>query len=177
MLRSRNGQMNITRAVVLGVVGGALAAWLATASTSGTRQLAPIQPARVPPVDKSGAELAAEIGRLHDRLRPTTAPAAPARDLFEFSAARIPRAGAAEPLAVIAAPVPVPQAPRFSLIGVAEDGGVRTAIVSGPGDVFLVKEGDRVADRYIVVRVDADAVELTDISVASDSRSVRLALK
>ncbi len=63
--------MNVKRTVMLGVVGGAVAVWLAAAATSTTRTIAPVVPARPNVVDKSGAELAAEIARLHERLRPT----------------------------------------------------------------------------------------------------------
>ena len=77
--------MNITRTVLIGVAGGALAAWFAAASTSGTQPVL-VQPAGPRAVDKSGAELAAEIGRLHEHLHPTVEPDQPARDLFAFRA-------------------------------------------------------------------------------------------
>ena len=53
-------------------------------------------------------------------------------------------------------------------MGLAEnrtkDGIVRTAIVSSlSGDLYLVKEGDSIVDRYKVKAVGADAVELTDL--------------
>ena len=155
--------MNITRTVILGVVGGALAAWFAAAATSGTRQIVLPPAPKTSAVDASGAELAAEIARLHDRLHPTTAPQQPARNLFEFklNAARVPAA----PTAVVDVPAPVNEpvaAPdsALSLIGIADEAGVRTAIIAGGGQLFLVKEGDLVADRYHVARVGADAVDL-----------------
>ena len=61
--------MSVRRTVVLGVVGGAIAVWLAAAATSTTRTAAPIAPPKTNAVDRSGAELAAEIARLHEALR------------------------------------------------------------------------------------------------------------
>jgi hypothetical protein len=64
------------------------------------------------------------------------------------------------------------------LIGVAEDTAagnpVRTAIISGPDQLYVVKEGDKVPPRYGVARISADVVELVD---TSDSSALRLALK
>ena len=51
---------------------------------------------------------------------------------------------------------------------------VRTAILSGLGDVFLVKAGEIVASRYEVVAVGADAVELRDLGTG---RTLRLGLR
>ena len=152
------------RTVIVGVVAGALAAWLAAAATSGTRQIVLPAAPRTSAVDASGAELAAEIARLHDRLHPTTAPQQPARNLFEFTlrAAPIPapdRVADAAP-AVAREPAAESPDPALTLIGVAEDAGVRTAIISGRGQLFLVKEGDLVGERYRVAHVGTDAVDL-----------------
>ncbi len=51
---------------------------------------------------------------------------------------------------------------------------MRTAIVSGFGDVFLVKAGERIASRYRVVTVAGDGVELVD---EADGSTLRLFLK
>jgi hypothetical protein len=51
---------------------------------------------------------------------------------------------------------------------------VRTAIISGFGDIFLVKEGDSVTLRYRVAKISPDAVELTDLT---DNTPLRLALR
>jgi hypothetical protein len=59
-----------------------------------------------------------------------------------------------------------PASPALQLAGIAEsagaDGPVRTAIVSTPNELFMVKVGDRFATRYRVDRIGADAVELQD---------------
>src|SRR5690348_8272249 len=84
-----DASMNIPRAVVFGVIGGALAAWFASASTSGPRPLAIPAVEKAGAIDKSGAQLAAEIERLHDRLHPTATPEQPQRNLFEFGAIHV----------------------------------------------------------------------------------------
>ena len=53
-------------------------------------------------------------------------------------------------------------------MGVAEEttaaGPKRTAVIGGEGDtIYMVGEGDAVADRYRVTKIGADAVELEDV--------------
>jgi len=173
--------MNLKRTATIGVVGGALAAWLASAATS-NRPLPPPTITRTPPIDLRGAELADEIARLHERLRPTTTPNQPGRNLFSFRAAR--RAAAVDvaappaPAAITEAPLPRPALPPLKLAGIAEDEGpegpVRTAIISGEGQLFMVKEGDAVTLRYRVAKISSDVVELTDLT---DNSVRRIALK
>ena len=50
----------------------------------------------------------------------------------------------------------------------------QTAIIAGTNDLFFVKEGDTVAARFRVVRVDEDAVSLEDVN---DGSSLRLSMK
>jgi hypothetical protein len=80
--------------------------------------------------------------------------------------------------ALTEAPAATPAPPPFKLAGIAEDPGangpVRTAILSGGGQVYLVKEGENVTSRYRVTRIAADVVELTDVT---DGTTRRLALK
>ena len=64
----------------------------------------------------------------------------------------------------------------LTLIGIAEDGATRTAIISAPDQLFLAKEGDEVigaGTRYRVRKIAADSAEL----VAADETILRLALK
>jgi hypothetical protein len=175
--------MNLKRATTIVLVGGAFAAWLANAATSGNRDVAMRTVERDAPtsIDARGEALAAEIGRLHDRLRPTAAPREPGRNPFQFTTVRArPVPATPKPALSDAAPVaaPAPVAPPFKLIGVAEDAGpsgpVRTAIVSTPGQLFMVKVGQNVTLRYRVVRIAADVVELEDLG---DHTTLRLALK
>ena len=67
---------------------------------------------------------------------------------------------------------------RMTLSGIAEEKVgeeiVRTAIISSPDDVFLVKLGDSIGGQYKVAAIGADAVELVRLDTAA---TVRLALK
>jgi hypothetical protein len=164
--------MSVKRTATIVVVGGALAAWLANAATS-NREIAPARIARTAPIEMRGAELADEIARLRERLRPSASPQQPARNLFSF------RSGAPRSAPVAPAPVPglffpAPPAAATSesglkLSGLAEDAGpdgaaVRTAIISSPTQLYLVKEGEMVTPRYRVAKISADAVELADLA-------------
>ena len=158
--------MNVNRIAMLSTAGAVLAAMIAGATTSGVRRAAPavITP-NTTAIELQGAELAAEVARLRARLRPTDQPQEPARNLFQFDA----RAARSSPAAGDSAPSPLPFSatpppPPLSLIGFAAEGATRTAIISGFGDFFLVKEGDRIGAQYRVSRVDTDGVEVTNIS-------------
>ena len=170
--------MNVTRTVTLGVLGGALAVWLAAAATSNVRVPAPVIAPTANVLEVSGAELAGEIARLRDRLRPTIEPTQ-TRDLFRYAAPwgrRVPEAAPAE--VAPATPVSELSPSPFKLVGMAEDAGdagaVRTAILSGSGELFLVKEGDAVTSRYRVASIGPATIELTDLT---DNTTLRLALK
>ncbi len=173
--------MNVNRTLTLTAIGGALLAWFAAAATS-TRDVPP--PIVLPPpnVDLQGADLAREIARLHDRLRPDASPRQPARNLFTYHTAvrhdAPPVAPPSQPaLSEPAAPI-APPLPPLKLAGIAEDDGpdgpIRTAIISVDGQLFLVKAGEPVTSRYRVARVSADVVELTD---TIDNSVRRLPLK
>jgi len=159
--------------VLLVLVLGSLAAWLAAASTSGVRHSTPVV-AQIPAVDVRGAALAAEIERLHERLRPTAAPEHN-RNLFQFVAPRLADSRAvATPPPIVAPPTPAAVEPPFTLIGIADDGDARTAILSSPSQLLMVKNGDLVASKYRVTAISEDAIELLD---TADSSPLRLALK
>ena len=175
--------MNVTRIVALGAAAGVLAALVAGATTSGGRRVEPA-PVRPAAIEERGAALAAEVERLHERLRPTAALQQPSRNLFEFAAVRAPRPVTAAPLSggpalTESATVPAASRPSIKLIGIAEDPGsdgipVRTAVISGFGQLFLVKEGDAVTGRYRVARISGEVAELAD---NDDGSALRLALK
>jgi hypothetical protein len=171
--------MNLKRATTIVVVGGALLAWLAGAATS-NRAIEPVSLTSVPAIDMRGAALEKEITRLHERLRPSATPNQTGRNLFSFRSARLretPPTVAPHPALVEALPLP-PPLPPLKLAGVAEDPGadgpVRTAIITGEGQLFTVKEGENVTARYRVVKISADVVELLDLT---DNSVRRLALR
>ena len=168
--------------LALPVVAG-VAAWLVV--VGGAAPETPLAPASVrADLDAARAEeVVAHASRLRTRL--ATMPARPgaSRNPFRFESharpAHVTRTvvrdastEAGEPLT--AAPV----RPELHLIGMAEDAadGVvhRTAIVSGLNQVYLVKEGDQIAMRFLVRRVGADAVEIEDLS---DSTPISLGLR
>jgi hypothetical protein len=172
--------MHVQRTVTIAVIGGAFATWLAAAATS--NHVVPPPPiVRTPAIDKSGAELAVEIERLHDRLRPDASPAEPGRNLFAFRAAPIRRApalpAALMPALSEAKPL-APALPPMKLSGIAEDPGpdgpVRMAFISAEGQFFMVKEGESVTPRYRVARIGEDVVELSD---ETDHSIRRLAMR
>ena len=170
--------MTLKRAATMVVVGGALAAWLAAAATSGNRGIASPAVVQTPPVETSGDQLATEVARLHERLSPDATPRL-GRNLFAFAAPKPRPAPAMAAPALTEAPRAQPIAPPpLKLVGVAEDAGPqgpeRTAIISGLGQLFLVKTGERVTSRYQVAKIDADVVELVD---ADNGTTLRLALK
>ena len=171
--------MNVKRTATIVAIGGAFAAWLYAAATSGNRDR--LQPFEIQPpaIDRRGDELAAEIARLHERLRPSVTPRQPGRDLFSFvSPAAGPATASNTPAAPVDSPIVRPAPPALKLSGIAEDvtpdGLVRTAILSGSGELFVAKEGDTVAERYRIVKISADVVELEDLT---EGTTVRLALK
>jgi hypothetical protein len=170
--------MNFKGTATMVVVGAVLLAWLAAAATS-KHSIPPPVVAPPPPIDARGAELAGEIARLRDRLRPTIVPSQPRRNLFTFKAAARPTAATA---GVSPTPAPAIEAaarmaePPLKLSGIAEDPGPdgpdRTAIISGQGQLFMVKQGDQVTERYRVARIATDAVELTDVDAGTTRRLV-----
>src|SRR5438309_51218 len=158
--------MNLKRIATFGIVGGALAAWLAAAATSCTRENTAPLIFESPAIDTRGAELASEIRRLHARLHPDATPREPGRNLFAFGAPMQRTPPPVESNAAVsteAAPA-APAAPLLRLSGLAEDLGadgsiVRTAIISSEGQLFLAKEGDAVTARYRIAKISADVVE------------------
>ena len=168
--------MNVKRTATLVVVGGAAAAWLYAAATSGARSTFVPTFERSSGNDARGETLAAEIARLHERLRPEATPRQPGRNLFTFTARREKvEPAASTPALSEAVALPIAAAPPFKLIGIGEDGPVRIAIISAPGQVFVVKVGENVTARYRVAKISADVVELVD--VADDATTLRLAIR
>jgi hypothetical protein len=172
--------MDVKRTAMFVVVGAALVAWLAAAATSGNRDRREPLVLKAPPIDSRGAALESEVARLHERLRPVETPRQPGRDLFAFAS---PKPRPAAPVhtpkpALSEAPAARPTPPPLKLSGIAEDttpnGPVRTAIVSGFGQLFFAKEGENITDRYRVVRISPDVVELADLV---EGTTLRLALK
>jgi hypothetical protein len=173
--------MNLRRTTTIVLGGAAIGAWLAGAATSNHR--IPARPIGEPPaIEARGAELASEIARLQERLRPTSTPRQPGRNLFSFRAGAPrepqPQPAFAPPRALAEAAPLTPALPSLKLAGIAEDteadAPIRTAIISGEGQLYMVKEGEAVTPRYRVAKISADVVELVDLL---DNSVRRLALR
>jgi hypothetical protein len=169
--------MNPKRIAWLVAGGGAVAVWLAGAATIAVRPPQTIIAPKPAAIDRQGEALAAEITRLHERLRPTATPVQ-SRDLFRYASRAVERPGALPVAAPPPAPIVEPMStPALKLVGIAEDAGPdgpsRTAIVSTAGALVFAREGEAVS-QYRVTKIAADAVELTNVD---DSTVLRLALK
>ena len=164
-----------------------LAGWLASTPPANEPEGAPVvsrQPAT--PRDAAAAStIEHEADRLQVRVRREVDYTQPQRNPFRFGAARadVDRGGDIPAPPSVAAPseppvvVPfVPPPPPVKLSGIAEDekGGQmeRTAILSSPSGVLLVREGDVVDADYRVGRIESEAVEL----IKADGSRLRLSL-
>lgn len=169
--------MNASRAALLVVGINLLAVWAAAAAGGRTAAAAPAAPPQVAAdvaVGEARSSLLAAAERLeaHARRNP---PAAMGRDPFRFGgegrpvARRAPGGSPPGPTAdapASALPAVEPE-PDIVLRGMAESGEgeaiVRTAILSAGGDLVLASLGSRVGNRYEVVALTADSVELEDV--------------
>ena len=102
-----------------------------------------------------------------DLVMPRPAAPTPMRNPFTFgrtlsTPAAVAASDASEPSAPLVADEAAPAArPEWRLVGVAVDAaGVVTAIVSGAGDVHLVRSGDRLPGEVTVTEVTSDGVRL-----------------
>lgn len=170
--RARVRPINLRRAGILAVAFGGIAVWLVAASTE-----APARP--LSPAHAAKGRTPLEITRLHQPVRSAAAPIH-VRDPFRYATQASGTVPPAKPASASASPAPVvlPAPALFSLAGLAEDHGangpVRTAIISGPGELFLVKEGEAVTPRYVVTTISSDRVALTDVGTGTE---MHLALK
>jgi hypothetical protein len=166
--------MQCVRTTLIGV----LAAGFASASLAcrdGARRSVNATVARP---DAGALALTAEVAKLQRGAAAVNGPRRPGRNLFEFGA-REARARVALPAQpAVNAGRAAPAVLSFKLVGLAEERGgdqpVRTAIVSSGRELLFVKQGDMVDDRYRVISVSTDRVELSD---AADGAIVTLALK
>ena len=157
-----------------------LAGWLASTPPANTpagntnaqvRGVASLSPA--------ASDIERQADRLQSRALRDAVYAQPSRNLFRFGVRLSDRSAAisaetAAPREVIA---PVRAGPIVRLSGIAEDqvdGHVeRTAVLSSPAGVVLVRTGDDVLGAYRVASIESEAVELVTIA---DGTSVRLSL-
>jgi hypothetical protein len=175
---------NRSRIVLLGLLAVLVAVWGASASLPLARSDDQTdrhaqEDDRQPPPALFDVDEAAT--RLRNRQRESPAPREGGRNPFDYARLTAPAAPAtpAPPPPEALAPPPAPPAPVFTLSGIADktnaDGTtVRTAVISGLGQLFFAKAGDTVTTRYTVTAIGADAVELRDVTTGE---TVRLALQ
>ncbi len=152
-----------------------LAAWLASAAGVGRLPLTavPRRSAEASQLDAVAASVQSQAVRLRQRLAAAPSPQAPVRNPFAFAAreAVVAHAVAIRPQPV-AAPIvaPPPAEPELVLLGVAEQGATRTAMIGAGDELLMATEGQIVAGRYRVSRVGADAIELVDLVTGATRR-------
>lgn len=152
--------------------GGVLATWIAVSPNDGVPASSQAAAVQRQASSSEDIELNERTLRLRERkpeadLEPST------RNPFRFSAPKPPTARSVVPPPASMAPVvpAMPSPPALQLSGIAQKNGSRTAILSGDGQIYLVGEGDSVAGRYTVVKVDPEAVLLRD-STGAEQRLV-----
>jgi hypothetical protein len=158
-----------------------VATWLASYAPVG----GPKQPESTAPsaarTETAAAEIQREAERLHGRLKEVAGYKVPARNPFRFGERPAPAYRPPPPPPAAAPEPPIePQPPtlRIALSGVGEelvDGQVeRTAFISSPDNVYLVKVGDTVAGTYKVTAIGANTVDLVRVD---DGSTVQLTLR
>lgn len=122
-----------------------------------------------------------DIERLADRLqRQRTAVnyRTPGRDPFRFQPRPVrPPVESPAPIPLAETPAPAPVLPLLTLSGIATDvvGGEpqRSAVLSAPAGVLIVRAGESVAGLYTVVSISDESVEL-EATADGSRRTLRL---
>ena len=127
----------------------------------------------------AGADIQQLAEGLHVRLRNDNYQT-PGRDLFHFQTRPARPAIVSQsprPVVEAAPPPPPPPLPPLSLSGVATDmvdgSPRRSAVLSAPANVLIVREGETVAGLYKVLSIGEDSVELEALADGSH-RTLRL---
>jgi hypothetical protein len=156
------------------------AGWLASAAgvTRQPRVVRVVQrPAESARLDAVVSNVQTQASRLRQRMSIAPAPQAPIRNPFVFVQRESRPAAVTRRDRRAAAALPdvfVPIEPDLDLLGVAEEGSTRTAIIGLGDELLMVTVGHEVAARYRVAAVGPDVVELLDLRTGATRR---LALK
>ena len=165
--------MSPTRAAAYLGGGMLLAAWLASAAGVGSPSIPPIE-SRSPEavqLDALASDVQSQASRLRQRLAVAPAPRATIRNPFEFVVVEPPPAVISKRAAAPAPPiVDAPPEPNLVLIGLAEEGSTRTAVIESGDELVMATEGQTIVSRYRVVKVGADAIELIDLVTGTTRR-------
>jgi hypothetical protein len=163
--------MHASRAALIVVGVNLVAVWAAAAAGGRSVATDPGAPPQLVMVEDAVGEARASLLAAADRLeaharRGDLRPAL-VRDPFRFGAPARP-VGRRAPAGADPEPVAPPE-PDISLQGMAESGEgeglVRTAILRADGELVLASLGSRVGDRFEVMALTADSVELEDLAV------------
>lgn len=145
----------------------------------------PHDPARSPssaaPSSARQSAVGSDIEQLADRLqrqRTAVTYRTPGRDPFRFQPRPVrPPVVSPAPIPPAEAPAPAPVLPLVTLSGIATDlvGGEphRSAVLSAPAGVLIVREGESVAGLYKVVSISDESVEL-EATADGSHRTLRL---
>jgi hypothetical protein len=153
-----------------------LAAWLASAAGVARPQNPPVparRSAESMQLDAAALIVQSQAARLRQRLATAPTLQAPIRNPFTFAAREtVATTGPVRPR-TLAAPVvadpPLPE-PALVLLGVAEQGSTRTAMVAFGDELLMATEGQTLVGRYRVAKVGADAIELVDLGTGATRR-------
>jgi hypothetical protein len=160
--------MPIVRGILVSFGVTLVTVWLVASGLAPSRTPA-TEPATPVPVAPMAPDRPTPVMRLRHRLANMPDARQRDRDPFHFA----PRARTAAPVADTLGPPandarPVSAKPRLQLLGIAQDTRegrpVRTAVIGGMNQVYLVGEGDQMALRFLVKRVGADSVDVEDMT-------------
>ena len=164
--------MNPTRAAAYVLGGMLLAAWLASAAGVVGRPSIPPVPtpsAEAMQLDALASGVESQALRLRERMAAAPAPRPATRNPFEFVVVEPPRVTERKPVAT-ALTIEAPPEPNLVLIGMAEEGTTRTAMIQSGDDLVMATEGQTIVARYRVEKVAVDAIELVDLVTGTTRR-------
>ena len=152
-----------------------LAGWLASAA--GVVLPSPVRfprrSAEAVQLDAVASNVQSQAARLRHRLAVAPVPQMPVRNPFAFVEAPAPPAVAGpkrpDPVAPLVMEPSAPE-PDLILVGVAEQGSTRTAMIASGDELLMTTEGQTVAGRYRVGKVSPDTIELIDLGTGATRR-------
>jgi hypothetical protein len=159
-----------------------VATWLAShAPVGGPRDLS-VAPPSAAHTAAAAADLQREADRLHSRLNQVASYRLPSRNPFRFGSRPARVVAPSSPVVKVeeVAPTAAAEPPTFRMVlsgigeDVVDDQVIRTAIISTPDNVHILKIGDTLGESYKVTKIDAAVVELVRLA---DGSTVQLALK
>jgi hypothetical protein len=160
--------MAIVRGILVAFGVTLVTVWLVASGLAPSRTPA-AEPAAPVPAAETVPDRPTPVKRLRQRLATMPDARHRDRDPFHFAPrARTPAPAADDIDPPAGDPPPAIAKPRLQLLGIAQDARdgrpVRTAVIGGMNQVFLVSEGDQMALRFLVKRVGADSVDVEDMT-------------